>query len=74
MLAVALVPELLAGFATLDLLAQILGDLQPGGFQRVVAGGGVDVRDWHGQMHVRAEGRCAVLLSFQHDFGGGRRG
>ena len=67
----ALVPELLPAFAPFDLLAQVFGDFQPDGFQRIVARGGVDVRARHGQMHLRAEGGRIVSLVFQHHFGGG---
>ena len=73
MLTAALEPELLLAFAPLDLLAQFACDLQPDGFQRVVAGGGVNVRAGHGQMHVGAEGGRAVPLLFQHHFGGAHR-
>jgi len=68
-LAVTLVTELLPGFASLDLLAQAFCDLQPDGFQRMVAGGGVDVRAGHGQMHVRPECGRVVPLAFQHHVG-----
>jgi hypothetical protein len=71
MLAVVPVPELLPDLAPLNLLAQIFGDLQPCRFQRMVAGGGMNVRAGHGQMHLRPEGRRAVPLPFQHDLGRG---
>ena len=73
MMALGFDPELRPAFAPLDLLAQLLGDLQPRGFERVVAGGGVDVRAGHGQMHMSAEGWSAVRLPFQHHFGEGDR-
>ena len=63
-------PGPLSRLAPFDLFAEVFGDLQPDGFQRMIAGGGVDVRARHGQMHVRAEGGRAVPLPFQHDFGG----
>ena len=66
-------PELLAGLAPLDLPAQGGGDLEPGRFQRVVAGLGMDVRARHGQRYKRAEGRCVVPPLFQHYRGGGNR-
>ena len=73
MLAVALVPELLTGFAPLDLLAQVFRDLQPDSLQRVVARFGMDVRATHGEMDVRPEGRRNGPFPFQQHFGGGDR-
>ena len=70
-LPLALMPELLSNFAPLDLLAQFLRDLQPGGLQGVIASFGMDVRAGHSQMHLRAKGRSTVTLTFKHHVGGG---
>lgn len=56
-----------SGFALLDLLTQRDGDFEPRGFQRVVAGFGLNVGPGHGQRYVRAKSRCAVPLVFHDD-------
>ena len=69
-LLVGFVPELLPGFAPLDLLLEVIEDLEPDGFQRAATRVGVNVRARHGQLHKRAKGRRSVPLLFQHDLGG----
>lgn len=53
-----------------DLFAEIAGNLEPDGFERVVAGDSVYVRSGDCKVHARLEGRRMVSLLFQHHFSG----
>lgn len=68
-LPVAFQIRLLPAFAPLDLLPQVFCDLEPDGFHRVVAGGGMNVRAGHGQMHLGVEGGRVARLPFQQHLG-----
>jgi hypothetical protein len=67
MLAVGLGARGLFGFALRNLFLEIVAGLAPGSLKRVVAGLGMDVGSWYGQMHAYREGGAAIARTVHYD-------